>query len=164
MTDNKADRFSTVLQFSEEDGGWIATIPELPGASAYGDTPEEAVRELQTAKEVLLDAYRQDGCPIPNPDLATSASGQIRLRMPKSLHNALSTEAKKEGVSLNTYLVTILSARHQPGKILYDIKPSIMVFKELKTQLAAAGAVPSIPGRAVRLTAKHILKSRVWKR
>jgi predicted RNase H-like HicB family nuclease len=27
----------------EEDGRWIAEIPELPGAMAYGQTPEEAM-------------------------------------------------------------------------------------------------------------------------
>jgi predicted RNase H-like HicB family nuclease len=27
----------------EEDGRWIAEIPELPGALAYGNTPEEAM-------------------------------------------------------------------------------------------------------------------------
>jgi predicted RNase H-like HicB family nuclease len=34
----------------EEDGRWIAEIPELPGAMAYGQTPEEAMAR----SEVLL--------------------------------------------------------------------------------------------------------------
>jgi len=44
--------------------------------------------------------------------IAWPDSGQLRLRMPKSLHAALSNEAEEESISLNTYIVTLLSDRH----------------------------------------------------
>ena len=36
--------------YSEEDEGYIADIPDLKACSAFGDTPEEALREVQIAK------------------------------------------------------------------------------------------------------------------
>lgn len=53
--------------WSDEDGQWIAEIPDLKGCSASGDTPEGAVREVQVAKELWISVARQDGEPIPEP-------------------------------------------------------------------------------------------------
>lgn len=53
--------------WSEEDAQWIADIPDLKGCSASGDTPEEAVREVQIAKKLWLEVAREDGDPIPEP-------------------------------------------------------------------------------------------------
>lgn len=52
---------------SAEDGGWIADIPDLRYCSAFGDTPAEAVAEVLVAKDVWLEAARQEGKPIPPP-------------------------------------------------------------------------------------------------
>ncbi len=53
--------------FSEEDGGYIADIPDLQSCSAFGDTPEAALAELEKAKEAWLQAAREAGKPIPPP-------------------------------------------------------------------------------------------------
>lgn len=53
--------------FSEEDGGYIADIPDLDSCSAFGNTPEEALAELERAKEVWLSAARETGKPVPPP-------------------------------------------------------------------------------------------------
>jgi predicted RNase H-like HicB family nuclease len=53
--------------YSEEDGGYIADIPDLESCSAFGATPEEALRELETAKKAWLEAARESGKPIPAP-------------------------------------------------------------------------------------------------
>jgi predicted RNase H-like HicB family nuclease len=52
---------------SEEDGGYIADIPDLDSCSAFGDTPEEALREVQIAKDAWIEAARSEGKPIPGP-------------------------------------------------------------------------------------------------
>jgi len=36
--------------YSDRDGGYIADIPDLKYCSAFGETPEEAVREVTLAK------------------------------------------------------------------------------------------------------------------
>jgi predicted RNase H-like HicB family nuclease len=53
--------------YSEEDGGYIADIPDLDSCSAFGETPEQALKELEAAKKAWLEAARQAGKPIPTP-------------------------------------------------------------------------------------------------
>lgn len=53
--------------YSEEDGGYIADIPDLEACSAFGKTPEEAVAEVERAKKAWLAAAREQGRPIPEP-------------------------------------------------------------------------------------------------
>lgn len=53
--------------YSEEDGGYIADIPDLEHCSAFGETPEEALAELAKAKRAWLAAARKMGKPIPVP-------------------------------------------------------------------------------------------------
>jgi len=55
------------LFYSEEDGGYIADMPDLKHCSAFGSDPQEALRELLKAKEAWLEAARAAGKPIPAP-------------------------------------------------------------------------------------------------
>jgi predicted RNase H-like HicB family nuclease len=53
--------------YSEEDGGYIADIPDLDACSAFGRTPEEALAEVEKAKQAWLEAAKEQGKPIPPP-------------------------------------------------------------------------------------------------
>ncbi len=53
--------------YSEEDGCYIADIPDLEYCSAHGDTPEEAVREVNIAKSLWLEVAMEKGIKIPTP-------------------------------------------------------------------------------------------------
>lgn len=53
--------------YSKEDGGYIADIPDLDSCSAFGETPEQALKEVEIAKKAWLEAARQAGKPIPLP-------------------------------------------------------------------------------------------------
>ena len=53
--------------YSEEDGGYIADIPDLESCSAFGATPKEALAEVEKAKQAWLEAARRAGKPIPPP-------------------------------------------------------------------------------------------------
>jgi predicted RNase H-like HicB family nuclease len=53
--------------YSEEDGGYIADIPDLAACSAFGLTPSEALAEVVQAKEAWLAAAREAGMSIPIP-------------------------------------------------------------------------------------------------
>jgi len=59
--------FRVNLSFSDEDGGYIADIPDLEACSAFGATPEEALSELERAKTAWLAAAKESGKPIPEP-------------------------------------------------------------------------------------------------
>ena len=53
--------------YSEEDGGYIADIPDLKACSAFGNTPAAALAEVERAKAAWLEAARAEGKPIPRP-------------------------------------------------------------------------------------------------
>ena len=53
--------------YSQEDGEYIADIPDLKYCSASGVTPEEALREVLIAKSLWLEAAQKNGKPIPPP-------------------------------------------------------------------------------------------------
>lgn len=106
------DKYSINIIWSDEDDSYIATIPEFNGLSAYGDTPEEAIKEAKVALEGFLEVFKEDGCTIPEPQTLSEFSGQTRIRLPKSLHAKLARQADREGVSLNSYMVHLLSENH----------------------------------------------------
>jgi predicted RNase H-like HicB family nuclease len=62
MTDYHIDVF-----YSEEDEGHIADIPDLRHCSAFGTSPEEALREVLKAKDAWLAAAKKNRKPVPKP-------------------------------------------------------------------------------------------------
>jgi predicted RNase H-like HicB family nuclease len=53
--------------YSDDDEGYIADIPDLKHCSAFGETPEDALREVLIAKNAWLEAARDAGKSIPRP-------------------------------------------------------------------------------------------------
>jgi predicted RNase H-like HicB family nuclease len=51
--------------FDAEDGDYIAEVPDVQHVSAFGDTPEEALREVLIALEMTLELLREQGNPLP---------------------------------------------------------------------------------------------------
>lgn len=103
-------RYPMKIFYSEEDKGFIAVVPDLPGCSAFGRTDDEAVKEARLAEELWLKTARAQGRKIPSPSTEETFSGRILARTPKSLHRALSERAKEEGISLNQLVVYLLSS------------------------------------------------------
>jgi antitoxin HicB len=59
--------YSIHLFFDSRDNAWVATSDEVPGCSAGGDTPVEAVQEFEVALEAWLEALQSTGNPLPKP-------------------------------------------------------------------------------------------------
>jgi len=53
--------------FSEEDGGYIADIPDLEACSAFGRTPQDALKQVEIAKKAWLAAAKASRRKIPSP-------------------------------------------------------------------------------------------------
>ena len=53
--------------YSEEDGGYIADIPDLDACSAYGNTADEALSEVEKAKTAWIAAAQAEGKTVPQP-------------------------------------------------------------------------------------------------
>ena len=93
-----------------EDGAWVAEVPDLPGAMAAGETPTEAISGVEDAIGAWIDAAHDDGRQVPAPrPVDDQFSGRFVVRVPRSLHRRLVTEARRDGVSLNTYCVNALA-------------------------------------------------------
>jgi antitoxin HicB len=108
MRKTELDRFAFLVRplADDEGGGYLCEFPDLPGCVGDGDTIEEAVRDGRAALRSCLEALRELGRPVP---AAGGASGQWRMRAPRSLHRRLAERADAEGVSLNTLAVSLLS-------------------------------------------------------
>ncbi len=61
------DKYSLYIFYSDEDGGYIADIPDLDSCSGFGETPEQALAEVEEAKKAWPAAARETGKPIPPP-------------------------------------------------------------------------------------------------
>jgi predicted RNase H-like HicB family nuclease len=62
-----ANRYAIVVFCSDEDGAWVADVPDLKPCSAFGASREEAVAEIGIAIEAWLAATRDAGLEIPRP-------------------------------------------------------------------------------------------------
>jgi predicted RNase H-like HicB family nuclease len=60
-------KYRIEIFWSDEDGGYVANVPDLRYCSAFGETYEEALREVLEAMELHLDTLRDEGKPIPEP-------------------------------------------------------------------------------------------------
>ena len=101
----------TILVEQWDDGKgpyWVARVAELPHCMIHGDTPEEAIKEIQEVKIDWIKSNLERGLPIPEPR-PRNYSGQIRLRISPSLHRTLTYRAETEGMSLNQYMATSLA-------------------------------------------------------
>ena len=88
-----------------DGGGWLATVPALPGCMGDGETPEAALADAEEAITEWHDAAKQLGREIPG----AASLGQWRQRVPRSLHEKLKIVAAREGVSLNAYVANVLA-------------------------------------------------------
>jgi predicted HicB family RNase H-like nuclease len=102
-------RYSLRVAWSPEDSAFVAECPEFEGISALGSSYGEAVSELETALRLALEAHEGEGWAVPEPQMMPRYSGQFRLRVPRSLHGWLVDRAYREGISLNTLVVELLS-------------------------------------------------------
>jgi predicted RNase H-like HicB family nuclease len=92
-----------------DDAEWVATIDALPGCTARGATPDEAVERASDAMTAWLATARREGKDVPEPKTAQSHSGRLSLRMPQTLHAELARTAEREHVSLNQFITDVLA-------------------------------------------------------
>lgn len=60
-------RYLVEVFWSNEDEGFIAIVPDLPGCSAWGTNEIEAIREIKDAIDAWIEACSKSGEPIPLP-------------------------------------------------------------------------------------------------
>jgi len=113
---NTASRYESLkypIEIIEDEDAYVASVPDLPGCVAYGDTLQEALDSLKSVKKLWIDGRLEAGLPVPEPTELDEYSGKFVLRISRGLHKALQRESKRQGLSLNQYVAQILAERHQ---------------------------------------------------
>lgn len=98
-----------VRPLTAAEGGYLISFTDFADCVSDGATVEEAIANGRVALKETIAALRDAGLPVPAPAATTTASGKFVARVPKSVHAKLSSCAKREGVSLNTLVVSLLS-------------------------------------------------------
>ena len=98
---------TVVRDVADDQAGWVASVAELPGCFAQGDSQAEALAHLDDVMESWIDYQLESNGEIPLPSVEPARNGKILLRVPASLHDRLIWEAEREGVSLNQLLLGI---------------------------------------------------------
>ena len=102
----EADYAIVVEPLSDHNGGgWLASVPALPGCYGDGETRADALEDALAAIDEWEDAARRLGREMPGP----GSLGQWRQRVPKTLHDKLRRLAAAEGVSLNQLVAALLA-------------------------------------------------------
>ena len=110
----------TVVRDAEDKAKpWTASAEELPGCTSRGRTPEEALNGVRSAMTRWIELALEEGREIPEPKSATSHSGRLLLRMPRTLHAELTRASEREGVSLNQFITDVLA-----GAVVWRSRPT----------------------------------------
>ena len=94
----------------DEGGGYLISYPDFDLCISDGETIEEAIANGKEALQATIAALEAAGHPIPEPTTVNAMSGKFVVRVPKTLHALLASRSKREGVSLNTLVVSYVSA------------------------------------------------------
>jgi antitoxin HicB len=103
--------YSMQIIWSDQKNSYVATVPELPQLTVIMPTAAQAVSALSEAITAYLKEKQINREPATPPRHLEEYSGQFRLRLPRMLHATLVREAEAEGISLNTYILYLLSER-----------------------------------------------------
>ncbi len=114
-----------------ETGTFTGLIREFPGCVTQGDTPSETYEFLEDAATSWIEAALRLGQTIPQPTDDGNYSGKVALRLPRSLHGKAAQAAKRDGVSLNQFIVTAIAestgesrARTEAIRSIYSVLAS----------------------------------------
>ena len=98
-----------VNMYQDDDGDWLAHFMELPNVSAFGPTPEKALKELETAWKLVKEQYAEEGKPVPVAPARREYFGVFQVRIDKRVHRDLVIEAERSGLSLNALVAQKLA-------------------------------------------------------
>jgi antitoxin HicB len=125
---------------------WAAEFPELPGLIAAHETWDGLRDSVEDAKRAWFSVALERNDPIQKPIAVEDRySGKLNLRLPKSLHAAAARASERDGVSLNTFIVTTIAkelgakqgqASAEPRKSSDDSQQSMT--QAMREQLDAA--------------------------
>jgi len=94
---------------ADESGGYFIEYPDLRGCMTQVEDASEIGPMAEEIRRLWLETAHEQGIDIPLPSPDDAWSGRFVVRLPRSLHRRLAESAAREGVSLNTWVTTLLS-------------------------------------------------------
>lgn len=136
--------YTTILK-RDEDGDVVARISELKGCVAHGENEAEAIDNIRSMMALWIESALEEGREIPVPlnDEDSAANGKLLVRTSRSVHVACLKSASEDGVSLNQWVVTVLSRevgfREGRNAVVKDIAvPATKALKQMIEQVEVA--------------------------
>jgi len=102
-----SDNYLKLVAWSEEDQGYVGSVPGWIGACCHGQDEADVYREVCRIVEEWIAIYRMDGRPLPRPT-NKHFSGRFVLRTGPDMHRALAVQALSRGESLNMFITKAL--------------------------------------------------------
>jgi antitoxin HicB len=100
----------TITVRKDDEGDFVARIPELPGCVAHGESESAAIENLRSVQRLWIEEALAGGSAIPEPeDDSGLPSGKWVQRVPRRLHRDLANAARRDKVSLNQLVTSLLA-------------------------------------------------------
>jgi len=99
-----------VTVHQDPEGGFVAEIEELHGCMTQAETLDEIFKAIEDARQLWIKTAYNEGQDIPLPRDMEKYTGKFLVRIPRGLHRDLARAAKREGVSLNQYVTSLLAS------------------------------------------------------
>jgi len=136
LADELAGQGYPITMTKEEDGYYI-TFPDLKGCSTFIASLDELEENAYEAKLSWIQAALMKGWHVPKPIEDSDFSGRFLVRCPRTVHKRLVENAKREGVSLNHYVVSTLA-----GNSLGD--RAVQILEERITEVVRKSFIHSV--------------------
>ena len=92
-----------------DETGYYISVPDIKGCSTWIRSLDELEQTVYEVKLAWIETALKKGLEIPQPTEESKFSGKFLVRCPKTIHKRLVETARREGVSLNHYVVSILA-------------------------------------------------------
>lgn len=106
--ENKIDKYTYRIEWSEEDNCHVARCLEFPSLSAHGKTADAALREIEFVVNESINWLKEEKAAIPEPFGMKKFKGNLTLRVPVEKHRELAIRSAEEGVSVNQFILSRL--------------------------------------------------------
>ena len=125
------------IEYWGDEDGFFIEIPDLPGCMTFCDDSNQINEMAEDAKRLWIQSRLEKGLEIPEPREDEDFSGKILVRLTKHLHRTLSIQAKREGVSLNQHILSLLSGESSTTKIENKLTQVIAEIKKAQHSWAS---------------------------
>lgn len=98
------------MTWSEEDGEFVATCAEFPSLSWLHKDQTKAIDGLMALVRETVIEMRRGGEAVPEPIAMRRFSGTFKARLPQAIHMRLVRDAAEQGISMNSFLIAVVSA------------------------------------------------------